>query len=57
MDELRVDAKQKLDIFSFWRANQFRYPELACMAGDILSILVSKVAWESAFSIGGKVLN
>ncbi|WCJ24569.1 hypothetical protein M5689_006519 [Euphorbia peplus] len=33
-----------------------RYPELARIAQDILAILISTVASESAFSIGGKVI-
>lgn len=36
LDEPRIDTKSKLDIFSFWNANQFQYPDLEGMAGDIL---------------------
>jgi hypothetical protein len=41
------------DILSFWKGNQFHYPEVAVMAQDILSIHVSTVTSESTFSIGG----
>ena len=57
LEELRVDWNQQLDILQFWKQSQFRYPELAVMARDILSIPVSTVASESAFSVGGKVLD
>nr|KAJ0208690.1 hypothetical protein LSAT_V11C400197220 [Lactuca sativa] len=39
------------------RTHQYRYPELASMARDILSIPVSTVASESAFSNGDRVPN
>nr|KAJ0220781.1 hypothetical protein LSAT_V11C200088940 [Lactuca sativa] len=57
LDEPRSDIDEDLDILSFWKAHQYRYLELACMARDILSIPVSTVASESAFSNGGRVLN
>nr|GMC86818.1 zinc finger BED domain-containing protein RICESLEEPER 2-like [Ipomoea batatas] len=57
LDEQRIDRKADLNILHFWKGNQFRYPQLAAMARDILSIPVSTVASESAFSAGGKVLD
>nr|KAJ0207743.1 hypothetical protein LSAT_V11C500259970 [Lactuca sativa] len=57
LDEPRSDICEDLDVLSFWKAHQYRYPELASMARDILSILVSTVASESAFSNGGRVLD
>ena len=56
MDEPRI-KNASLDILAFWKANQFRYPILAMIARDILSIPVSTVASESAFSNGGRVLD
>ncbi|KAL4557143.1 hypothetical protein LXL04_035315 [Taraxacum kok-saghyz] len=56
-DEPRSDIGEDLDVLSFWKAHQYRYPELALMARDILSIPVSTVASESAFSNGGRVLD
>jgi hypothetical protein len=44
LDEPRLDRNGKLDILAFWKGNEFRYPDVACMARDILSILVSTVA-------------
>lgn len=57
LEEPRIDAKQKPNILSFWRTNQFRYPKLTRMAGDILSIPMSTVASESAYSIGDTVFD
>jgi hypothetical protein len=52
-----MDRNAKLDILSFWKGNQFRYPELATMVRDVLSILISTVASESTFSVGGRVID
>lgn len=57
LDEPRSDITEDLNVLSFWKAHQYRYPELASMARDILSIPVSTVASESAFSNGGRVLD
>ncbi|XP_035831304.1 zinc finger BED domain-containing protein DAYSLEEPER-like [Helianthus annuus] len=53
----RVDRSCELDVLDFWKANEFRYPALARMARDFLTILVSTVASESTFSASGRVLN
>ncbi|XP_075492601.1 uncharacterized protein LOC142530666 [Primulina tabacum] len=42
---------------SMGTAYQFRYPELAQMTRDILSVPISTVASESAFSTGGRILD
>lgn len=47
----------KLDILSFWRANQFQYPALARMAYGILSIPVLTMAPESDFRFYGRALD
>ena len=57
LDEPRVNRNAPLDILAFWKSNQFRYPILAMMARDILSIPVSTVASKAAFSNGGRVLD
>ena len=57
MDEPRVDRNAKLDILAFWKGNEFRYPEVAAMARDVLSIPVSTIALESTFSVGGRVID
>jgi hypothetical protein len=45
------------DILSFWKGNEFRYPEVAAMARHILSIHISTAASESCFSTGGHVID
>jgi len=51
------DAKGNFDILSYWKVNEFRYPIVAAMARDILSIHISTVASESTFSVGGRVID
>ena len=57
IDEPRVKREEKIDVLAYWRAHQFQHPELSQMTRDILSIPVSTVASESAFSIDGRVLD
>ncbi|XP_038982211.1 zinc finger BED domain-containing protein DAYSLEEPER-like [Phoenix dactylifera] len=57
LDEPRVDRMSNLDILDFWKTKQSHYPQLSLMARDILTIPISTVASESAFSIGGRVLD
>ncbi|XP_070672440.1 zinc finger BED domain-containing protein DAYSLEEPER-like [Malus domestica] len=57
LEEKRLDRKQELDILSWWKLEQFRYPVLSRMVSDVLTILISTVASGSAFSISGRVLD
>ena len=57
LDEPRIDRKIDFDILSFWKRNGFHYPNLSSMTRDILRIPISTVASESAFSVGGRVLD
>jgi hypothetical protein len=52
-----LDKNKTFDILSFWKGNEFHYPEVAAMARDVLSIPISTVALESTFSIGGRVID
>ncbi|CAN0905677.1 Putative AC9 transposase, partial [Linum grandiflorum] len=45
------------DILKWWSTHGLRFPILAEIARDVLAIPISMVASESAFSIGGRVLN
>ncbi|KAL0342735.1 UNVERIFIED_CONTAM: putative AC transposase [Sesamum calycinum] len=56
--ETLVDRNQFLDlnVLDYWRGSSARYPELALMARDVLSIPIATVAFESAFSHGGRII-
>ncbi|KAL3506941.1 hypothetical protein ACH5RR_032323 [Cinchona calisaya] len=58
-DEPRIDRNTQpdLDILQYKKAQQFHYPDLSKMELDILAIPITTVASESAFSIGGRVLD
>ena len=45
-----------MDILDYWFKTSARYPTLTLMARDLLTIPISIVAFESAFSIGGKTI-
>ncbi|KAL6210449.1 hypothetical protein ACLB2K_015681 [Fragaria x ananassa] len=58
LDEERLDRKKKeFDVLSWWKMEQLRYPILGHLARDVLTIPISTVASESAFSIAGRVLD
>ncbi|KAL5543462.1 hypothetical protein UlMin_007246 [Ulmus minor] len=57
LDEPKMSRNVNFDVLTFWKSHQYRYPELAAMARDMLSIPVSTVASEAAFSVGGCVLD
>ena len=48
---------EDFDILMWWKMNSSRYRVLSQIAYDVLAILVSTVAFESAFSTGGLVLD
>jgi len=45
------------DILMWWKFNGVKYPTLQAIAKDILAILVSTIASESAFSTDGQILS
>ncbi|KAK1403171.1 hypothetical protein POM88_002776 [Heracleum sosnowskyi] len=57
LEEKRLNKITNIDILEYWNSNQFRFPNLALMARDILSIPISTMASESAFSTGGRILD
>ncbi|KAG6493329.1 hypothetical protein ZIOFF_048311 [Zingiber officinale] len=57
LDEPRSKRTSSINVLEFWRSQQFRYPELAKLARDVLAVPVSTVASESAFSLGGRILD
>ncbi|XP_020217712.1 zinc finger BED domain-containing protein DAYSLEEPER [Cajanus cajan] len=58
LEEGNLDPKchEKLDVLAYWRDRHDRYPNLSRMACDVLSIPITTVASESAFSLGSRVL-
>ncbi|KAL0285399.1 UNVERIFIED_CONTAM: putative AC transposase [Sesamum calycinum] len=58
LGESLIDRKQfpDLDVLDYWRGSSGRYPELALMARDVLSIPFTTVASESAFSHDGRII-
>ncbi|KAF7820895.1 zinc finger BED domain-containing protein RICESLEEPER 2-like [Senna tora] len=55
--KLKPKFHEKLDVLGHWRDHQNEFPSLSKMACDILSIPITTVASESAFSIGSRVLS
>lgn len=49
-------GNENLDVLTFWKDNRIKYTELSLMAHDLLSIPISTVASESAFSAGGRII-
>lgn len=58
LEESRLNHREheNLNVLGFWKEQCHRFPELFLMARDILSIPITTVASESAFSIGGRIL-
>jgi len=48
---------KKFDVLLWWRLNAHRYPVIAKMAKNFLSIPATSVSSESTFSTGGRVLD
>ena len=47
----------KFEILGWWKANSDRYQVLSKLARDVLAVPVSIVAFELAFSTGGRILD
>jgi hypothetical protein len=59
LEELSLDIglTEQFNVLQWWRGNKQRLPQLSLMACDLLSIPITTVASESAFSVGSRVLN
>ncbi|XP_031111928.1 zinc finger BED domain-containing protein DAYSLEEPER-like [Ipomoea triloba] len=47
----------EFDVLRWWKLNSDRFPILSKMARDVLTVTISTVAFESAFSTSGRVLD
>ncbi|KAM3382957.1 zinc finger BED domain-containing protein DAYSLEEPER [Capsicum galapagoense] len=58
LEEQKLDYEsfQEMDVIKYWKDNEKKYPNLSVMARDVLSIPITLVASESAFSIVGRVV-
>ncbi|KAF3782511.1 putative AC transposase [Nymphaea thermarum] len=52
-----VTAHDSFDILIWWKDKELKYPILSHMARDILCIPITSVAFESAFSTGGRIVD
>ena len=60
LESILLDNLEKLgssDILDWWKLNASNYPILSKMARDILTIPISTVISESAFSTSGRILD
>lgn len=59
MEEPRLEfgAFADIEVLSYWKNSGHRHGDLTALASDLLSIPITTVAAESAFSVGGRVLN
>ncbi|KAH9786839.1 BED-type domain-containing protein [Citrus sinensis] len=51
------NVEEEFDVLAWWKVNGGNYPILSQIARDILTIPVTTVASESAFSIGGRFVS
>lgn len=51
------EEDESFDQLVWWRSQESKYPVLSVMARDILTVPVSTVASEAAFSAGGRVIS
>ena len=57
IDEGVLKKNEDFDILGWWKSNGLKYLILQRIARDILAILVTTIASESTFSIGGRLLS
>ncbi|TYG74062.1 hypothetical protein ES288_D04G152600v1 [Gossypium darwinii] len=56
LEESELELNGQIDVLNYWSKSSVRYNELSLLAHDLLIIPISTVAFESAFSMGKKVI-
>ena len=54
---LVASSQVSLDVLKWWKDNQSEFPILSIFARDVLSVPVSIISSESAFSLSGRILD
>jgi hypothetical protein len=57
LDEKLEKRDKDFDILNYWKVNSNKYPALSLLAKDVLAVPASTVPSESAFSIGGRIID
>ncbi|KAK3193104.1 hypothetical protein Dsin_024414 [Dipteronia sinensis] len=57
LEQEEISGSEEFDILLWWKMQKGRYPILSKIARDVLAIPVSTVAFELAFSTGGRTLS
>ncbi|KAM3202320.1 zinc finger BED domain-containing protein RICESLEEPER 2-like isoform X2 [Capsicum annuum] len=57
LDEANESETKNFNVLSWWKIHSPRFPILTEMARDVLAIPISRVAFECAFSTGGRILD
>ncbi|KAK8957622.1 hypothetical protein KSP39_PZI001216 [Platanthera zijinensis] len=52
-----LESRDRFDVLEWWKICSMKYMKLSKMAKDILTIPITTVASESAFSAGGRILD
>ena len=56
-DLISFENDEDFDILIWWKSQQQKYPVLSIIARDVLTVLVSTIASEAAFSASGRVVS
>ena len=57
IDIISFEDQEDFDILIWWKSHQHKYPLLSIIARDVLTVPVSTIASEAAFSAGGRVVS
>ncbi|GMP35664.1 hypothetical protein CsSME_00008026 [Camellia sinensis var. sinensis] len=57
LHELVFPSNESFNILHWWKVNKAKFPTLARMDHDVLSVLATTVASEAVFSVGGRAID